>query len=168
MTRPILLTRLTLMTRPALILAAAGGSLALLAGAFFFQALGYPPCAMCIWQRWPHAAAIGIGALALALPLTAGQQRLLALGGAVAAAVTAGIGVYHTGVERDWWEGPTSCTGSAGGLGGLDAADLLSVDGPVLVLCDQVSWAFLGLSMASWNAVLSLGLVALWVMAARR
>jgi len=74
--------------------------------------------------------------------------------------VTGAIGVYHTGVERDWWEGPTSCTGS--GLTG----DLLSLDGPQLVMCDQVSWAMLGLSMASWNALFSFGLVFVWVSAA--
>ena len=26
-----------------------------------------------------------------------------------------------------------------------------------LVRCDQVQWAFLGISMAGWNAILSLG-----------
>ncbi|NBT52557.1 MAG: disulfide bond formation protein B, partial [Marivivens sp.] len=30
-----------------------------------------PPCAMCIWQRWPHAAAVAIGLLAL----RAGKRR---------------------------------------------------------------------------------------------
>jgi len=147
-----------MLTRRILILLAAGGSLIMLAGAFGFQALGYPPCAMCLWQRWPHAAAIGVGAIALALP-----GRLLPLAGAAAAAATAGIGVYHTGVERDWWQGPTACTGGA--LGG---GDLLSLDGPPLVLCDVVAWQFLTLSMASWNALGSLALVALWVMAARK
>ena len=44
---------------------AAAGSAALLLGAFVFQALGYAPCAMCIWQRYPHAIAIGMGALLL-------------------------------------------------------------------------------------------------------
>ena len=39
-------------------LLAAGGSLALLLGAFGFQALGYAPCKLCLWQRWPHGAAI--------------------------------------------------------------------------------------------------------------
>ena len=52
------------MTRNLMISLAAGGSAALLAGAFMFQMLGYPPCAMCLWQRWPHAAAILIGLLA--------------------------------------------------------------------------------------------------------
>ena len=141
---------------------AALGSAALLGGAFVFQALGYAPCAMCLWQRWPHAAAIVIGALALVL----GRPALAWLG-ALAAATTAGIGLFHTGVERDWWEGPASCTGAGAGLGGLDGADLLSLDAPILILCDQVSWQLAGLSMASWNAVFSLALTVIWVMAAR-
>ncbi|MEO0863885.1 MAG: disulfide bond formation protein B, partial [Pseudomonadota bacterium] len=48
---------------------AASGSALLLAGAFVFQALGYAPCQMCIWQRYPHAVAIAVGAAALFLPL---------------------------------------------------------------------------------------------------
>lgn len=151
------------MTRTQLVLLAAGGSIALLGGAFLFQLAGYPPCAMCIWQRWPHAIAIVIGAQALAYRLP-----LLAWLGALAAFTTGGIGIYHTGVERDWWEGPTSCTGAGGGVGGLGASDLLSTAGPKLVMCDQVSWELFTLSMASWNAVFSILIGILWVMAARR
>ena len=149
------------MTRRTLIALAAGGSAALLLGAFYYQFTGYPPCAMCLWQRWPHAAAIAIGAVALLVP-----GLLLPLMGALAALTTAGIGLYHTGVERDWWEGPTSCTGT-GDLGGLSGTDLLSLDAPRLVMCDQVSWEWLGLSMASWNALASLGLALIWLLAAR-
>lgn len=141
---------------------AAFGSFALLAGAFVFQSLGYPPCAMCLWQRWPHVAAIVIGLLALAV-----RTPLLQWAGALATAVTAGIGAYHTGVERKWWEGPSSCTGGGGlDISTLSGADLLATDGPRLVLCDQVSWEFLTLSMASWNMVASLVLCALWIAAA--
>jgi disulfide bond formation protein DsbB len=147
------------LSRNALILAAAGGSVLLLAGAFVFQAMGYLPCAMCWWQRFPHMAAIVVGALALSV-----RGPLLPALGALAALATALIGIFHTGVERDWWQGPASCTGN----GGLTSGDLLSMDGPRLVMCDQVSWALWGLSMPSWNALLSLALVALWVAAALR
>jgi disulfide bond formation protein DsbB len=116
---------------------------------------------MCYWQRWPHMAAIGIGLLALLIP-----ARILGYFGALAALTTGGIGIYHTGVERGWWEGPSSCTG--GGLDPLAGADLLSLDGPRLIMCDQVSWELLTLSMASWNAVFSLLAVWLWIVAARR
>lgn len=150
------------MTYRQTILAAAGGSAALLIGAFLFQALGYAPCKMCLWQRWPHAAAIAIGMLAVALP-----SRLLALIGALAAAITAAIGIYHTGVERDWWEGPASCSGG-GNLSGLSGEDLLSFDQINVVMCDEVAWQLAGLSMASWNALFSLALAAFWVSAARK
>lgn len=148
------------MTRNLAIMIAAGGSAALMAGAFFFQAIGYPPCAMCIWQRWPHVAAIVIGIIALRI-----AGPLLPILGAIAALITGGIGVYHTGVERDWWEGPSSCTGGGGGLEGLSGSDLLAIDGPRLVMCDQVSWEFLTLSMASWNAVFSFALAGMWIYA---
>jgi disulfide bond formation protein DsbB len=150
-------------SRQLTILLATLGSAALLGGAFIFQALGYPPCAMCIWQRWPHGIAIAIGIIAMMLP-----GRVLPLLGALAATTTAAIGVFHTGVERDWWEGPSSCTGSGPSLGSLSGGDLLATDGPRLVMCDVVSWEMLGLSMASWNALFSLVLVALWVSALRR
>lgn len=153
------------MSRNMLILLAAGGSAALLLGAFGFQMLGYAPCQMCLWQRWPHAAAILIGLLALALP-----GRILPVLGALAALTTAGIGVFHTGVERGWWEGITECAG-AGDITTLSAGDLLDTSrelGPPLVRCDEVAWEFLWLSMASWNVLLSLALALIWIAAARR
>ena len=151
------------MSRNTLVLLAAAGSLGLIIAVFFFQYIGYPPCRMCIWQRWPHAVAVVIGAFALVV-----RGRVLPVLGGLAALVTAGLGVYHTGVERDWWEGPASCTGT-GGLDGLSGADLLSTaDGPALVMCDQVTWAVAGLSMASWNAIVSLLLALIWFAAAAR
>lgn len=153
------------MTQRTLMLLAAGGSLALLLGAFIFQALGYAPCQMCLWQRWPHGAAIGVGGLVLLI----GPLALLGLAGALAALTTSGIGLYHTGVERGWWEGPTSCSGGGNALSGLSGQDLLSLDAPdTVVRCDEVAWAFAGLSMASWNMIFSFVLACLWIMAIRR
>ena len=149
--------------RSGLIILAMAGSLAMLAGAFAFQFIGgLAPCHLCLLQRWPHAAAVGLGLLALAIP-----GKLLPLAGAAAALTTAGMGIYHTGVERLWWAGPTSC--SAGSIAGLDVKDLLDpsiVVAPV-VRCDEVAWQMFGLSMASWNVVLSLGLALIWLVAAR-
>ena len=149
--------------RTRLIILAMAGSLAALMGAFAFQYIGgLAPCHLCLLQRWPHAAALAIGLLALAIP-----GRLLPLAGAAAALTTAGIGIYHTGVERLWWAGPTSC--SAGSIAGLDVKDLLDpsiVVAPV-IRCVEVAWQMLGLSMASWNVVLSLGLALIWLLAAR-
>ena len=149
------------MTRKTLILLAAGGSAALLLGAFGFQLMGYPPCKLCLWQRWPHAVAILIGALALWRP-----GPLLPALGALAALATAAIGFYHTGIERGWWQGPTTCT--SGDTTGLTAEQLMDqILSAPLIRCDEVAWQFMALSMASWNVLISLALAVLWISAAR-
>ena len=156
------------MTRPSLILLATLGSAVLLGGAFAFQFLGgLAPCPLCLLQRWPHAAAVLIGLVALALIRSAGVQRLLALAGALAALTTAGLGLYHTGVERQWWQGPDTCT--TGGIGGVSADQLLDqILAAPIVRCDEVAWQMAGLSMASWNMLASLALALIWLAAARR
>jgi len=149
-------------TQRAFIGLAAFGSFALLSGAFIFQSLGYEPCPMCLWQRYPHVVAIVIGLIAFFLP-----GRILALLGAAAALTTAGIGVFHTGVERGWWEGPSTCSSQP--IGDLSPEELLDqIMNAPLVRCDEVAWQLLGLSMASWNALFSLGLAAVWLMAVAR
>ena len=72
--------------------------------------------------------------------------------------VSGGIGAFHAGIEYKWWEGFTTCSAppSAGGGSALDA--LLNAP---LIRCDEVQWRFLGISMAGWNAILSLGGAAL-------
>ena len=143
---------------------AAAGSAALLLGAFVFQALGYAPCAMCIWQRYPHAIAIGMGALLLfALPILP-----ILIIGALSVLSTSALGVFHTGVERGWWEGPTACSGTTDITTLSPSAALDAIMAAPVVRCTDVAWEMLGLSMASWNAVFSFALAALWIVAMRR
>ncbi|MAC81365.1 MAG: disulfide bond formation protein B [Rhodobacteraceae bacterium] len=146
--------------RTTLTLLAALGSAALLLGALGFQYIGgLAPCHLCYLQRYPHAAAVAIGVLALAF-----RARILCLLGALAAAASGVVGIYHTGVERHWWQGPTTCT--SGSVSGLSTDQLMDqiLSAPV-VQCDQVAWAFLNLSMASWNAIFSFALALLWIAA---
>ena len=151
------------MTRNMLIALAAGGSAALLIAALGFQYLGgLPPCKLCYWQRYPHVAAIVLGLIAIGI-----KSRAVALAGAIAALTTAGLGLYHTGVERGWWEGPTTCTSSS--IDGLSTDALMDqiMNAPV-TRCDEIAWEFLTLSMASWNMIASLVLAGLWIAASRR
>jgi disulfide bond formation protein DsbB len=152
------------MKRKSLMALAGAGSAAMLLGAFGFQYIGgLAPCTMCLWQRWPHAVAVAIGALGVAVP-----HRLVALAGALSMLVNAGIALLHTGVERAWWTLNLSCTGAGEDLGAMDMAALLDPTiGEAIVLCTEVAWSMLGLSMASWNGIASLVLMGLWIAAAR-
>ena len=129
--------------------------LALLGGALGSQYLGgLHPCEMCYWQRWPHGAAIGLAALSFTAPANSRFARTLTLLAALAIAISGAIGVYHAGVEAGIFEGLTTCTANG-------ARTLQEILNAPLVRCDQVQFSFLGISMAGWNAILSLGGAAL-------
>lgn len=144
---------------------AGAGSALLLIAALGFQVAGYAPCELCILQRWPHVAAVVVAGLVW---LT-GRVRALAVLGMLAAGVAAGLAVYHTGVEMAWWAGPSHCSGGVGDIAQMSLQDLTNrLQAAPVVRCDEVAWRFLGLSMASWNAVLSAGLALVWGLAAKR
>lgn len=125
--------------------------LALLGGALGSQYLGgLAPCEMCYWQRWPHGAAILLAGAAFAFSAADRRARVLTALAAIAIATSGAIGVFHAGVELGWWEGLTRCTVT----GVTTLEDIMAVP---LVRCDQVQWSLAGISMAGWNAIISLG-----------
>jgi disulfide bond formation protein DsbB len=125
--------------------------LGLLGGALGSQYIGgLHPCEMCYWQRWPHAAAILLAALAFTGPAASSRSRTLTLLAAASIVISGAIGVYHAGVEVGIFEGITTCSTTRG----MTLQDIVSAP---LVRCDQVQWSLFGLSMAGWNAILSLG-----------
>jgi disulfide bond formation protein DsbB len=134
---------------------------ALLGGALWSQYFGgLNPCEMCYWQRWPHGVAIVLAVLAFTAPALSGRARMLTVLAAIAIAISGAIGVYHAGVEAKIFQGFTQCTATA--TPGMSTADLLKqITHAPLIRCDQVQWRFLGISMAGWNAILSLGGAAL-------
>ena len=137
------------------------GSAALLGGALLFQYVGgLAPCEMCVWQRWPHVAALALGLVAWALR----SNRAVVALAAFAVLVSAGLAVFHVGVEQQWWQGVTACSASL--AGGSQADILASIMNTPLVRCDAVAWSLFGISMAGWNAVLSAGIGggALWLL----
>ena len=150
----------------AAIVVAVGGA-ATIAGAWAFQyGLGLAPCPLCLQQRWPYYAATPL-ALLVALGARSGASRTLLASGLGVVALTllagAGLGAYHAGIEWKWWEGPQDCAGGAGFSGGA-ASDLLQqMQTARVVRCDEAAWRFLGLSLAGWNVLISLALVAVAV-----
>ncbi len=145
-------------------------SATLLAGAHLFEHFGgLVPCILCLDQREAHWTAAGV-ALAGLIAARLFKSRL----GAAAAvgatslvyAVSAGLAFYHTGVEYEFWPGPAIC--AAGGPAIVDLQNLAAslgqpADAPS---CSDVQWTFLGLSMAGYNLLASVGLFALTMAAA--
>jgi disulfide bond formation protein DsbB len=147
---------------------------AMLAIAHAFQSFeGLAPCTLCLRQREVYW---WVGSMALVFMVVVrrpGGPRLreatcwlLAL----AFLTGAGIAIYHAGAEWKFWPGPTTCA-SAGGGGGVNAQALTNLLAGAKIkppACDKAAWVFLGLSMAGWNALISLALAGLSVAAAVR
>ncbi|MBT2135220.1 disulfide bond formation protein B [Croceibacterium sp. LX-88] len=121
----------------------------LLAGAYLSQyGFGLYPCEMCWWQRYPHFAAVGLALLSTLIP-----PRTLWIGLAGLAVFVSGlIGGFHAGVEYGWWQGLTTCSGPLG-AGGGDPLDAI-MNAP-LVRCDVPAWTLGGISLAGFNALIS-------------
>lgn len=130
-------------------------SAAVLTGAYAFQYIGgLAPCKLCLYQRIPYAVAMLISAVALIRPgfLRPAHMLLIAI-----FAVSAGLGVHHAGVEWRWWAGPASCSNLLGGAATIEELTAMLLAAPV-VRCDAIPWSLFGLSLAGYNALISLAL----------
>jgi len=147
---------MTLLTPARIAIFLGAVSAALILGALGFQYIGhYPPCELCMLQRYPHFAAIAVGLGGGLLLETGLLPRKFGTATAFIAALlvmaTGVIGVYHAGVEWQWWRGPSTCTGTAIRLSGA-----LDLNAPV-ISCDHAAWRLFGISMAGYNGLISMG-----------
>jgi disulfide bond formation protein DsbB len=150
-------------------LAASAGMLAI---AHAFQTFGgLAPCTLCLRQRevyWVAATVALIGMVVTRLPDGERRRGLFNMALGLIFLIGAGVAVYHAGAEWKFWPGPTACASTGGGVGAEALAGLLSGATIKAPHCDEAPWVFLGLSMAGWNALISLGLAAMSLMAALR
>ena len=143
---------------------AGGISTLLLGGALLLQYVGgLAPCNLCIWQRWPHLAVIIIAFIGL---LGVMPRRMLGLI-FITGITSASLGSYHAGVEYGFWAGPTGCTANLALNSDIKALTKQLLATP-LVRCDEVTWSLLGLSMAGWNALISLDIIAAALISLKR
>lgn len=153
-------------------LCALAASAAMLAIAHAFETFGgLAPCTLCLRQREVYWWAGGLALAFMILVRLPGGPRLrqascwlLSLVFLIGAAVA----TYHAGAEWKFWPGPTTCAGASSAVDAEAMSALLNgarIRGPA---CDKASWVFLGLSMAGWNALISLALAAMSAAAAVR
>lgn len=148
------------------VLGLAGAAAAFAAALVSQYGFGLAPCPLCIWQRYPYGVGGAFALLALWRWRGAPSLRAALLAGASLAFIAgAGIGVFHSGVEFQWWEGLASCSAPTP-IGGSTADFLEALKAAPLVRCDERAPFFLGLSMANWNVLVSLGFAACFAAAA--
>jgi disulfide bond formation protein DsbB len=146
-------------------------SAAMLAIAHGFQSFGHlAPCHLCLKQREVYWVAMAVSAAAIVAGLTPMRAAGTRIGCAVLVLVF-GYGVYlagfHAGAEWRWWKAPVTCA-SSGPVNIAALKALLAGGGAHQPACDQAPWVFLGLSMAGWNCLISVGLVVVSALAALR
>ncbi|MBJ6987654.1 MULTISPECIES: disulfide bond formation protein B [unclassified Devosia] len=133
--------------------------LATILGALGSQYIGgLQPCDLCLQQRMPYYWGLPLLALILVLWGRLPKQVKIAGMAIVAALFAYGayLGAFHSGVEWGFWPGPTTCSG----LGESLSLDSLNDLKPVIG-CDVVQFRFLGISMAGYNAIISLAIAGL-------
>jgi len=125
---------------------------------------GLVPCELCWGERVPYYWGLPVLALVLLLwnrlPLAVWYIAMLIAGAIFVWSIY--LGVFHAGVEWKFWPGPTACTSSGNSLDLNQLSDLNAVK---VVQCDQIQWQFLGISLAGYNALVSLLIVVLLALA---
>ena len=139
---------------------------------------GLTPCNLCLKQREVLWGAVAIAAVATLWAIVSRASRgtpriasFLLFAVFLTGTITA---VFHTGGEMKWWHLPATCSG-AGDMASLESLTALALGaGPTIkvAMCDAVTWRFpnaeWGLSMSSWNAVVSACLAIFSLLAAKR
>lgn len=132
----------------ALILSAA--ALALIVAFTMQYSFGVEPCVLCLWQRVPYACVVLLSLVALLWRPHGHHTQIILMMCTAALIVETGLAIFHTGVELHWWLGTTGCAIQP--LNGSSVEDLRTqLLHTVVARCDQISWTFLGFSMANWN-----------------
>ena len=109
---------------------------------------GHPPCILCLYERVPYALFL----IFLILLRNRNQSLLFTLSSLVFALSTC-LAFYHYGIEQLWWDPTTTCKVDLNGTT-LEELEQAVLSKP-LADCRQVTWSFLGSSMAFWNTLLS-------------
>ena len=132
-------------------------SAAAVAAAFLAETVaGLEPGPLCIYQRYPYAATVALGALVAVAP---GRWQALFAGLAGAAfAAGAAIAFYHVGVQAGWFEGSAACLGGAPGAETVEALREQLLGTPPGPRCDEVAWSLFGVSMPGYNLIYSAAL----------
>ena len=125
----------------------------MLISAFYLEYFhGALPCDLCITQRWFHGAIIAYSLIIiLILNKNLISKKILIIGAAILWLSSSLAGLYHFGIEMNFWTGPDGCSSNIDFS--KDTLTYLLNKSPIK--CDEVMFEIFGLSLAGWNALAS-------------
>ena len=125
----------------------------MLISAFYLEYFhGALPCDLCITQRWFHAAIIAYSLIIIfILNSISISKKLLLIGVGILWISSSIAGLYHFGIEMNFWSGPDGCSSNINFS--KDTLSILLKKSPIK--CDEVMFEIFGLSLAGWNALVS-------------
>ena len=128
---------------------------------------GFTPCSLCLIQRYPHLLVVIISVWLIFFRT---HDFFLYPINTLIMASSILFSFYHVGVEQNIFQGPQSCSSSNLAQIGEKSAEALlkSILNTTVVRCNEISWSFIGISMATWNLIFSIGLFTAWTMSSLR
>ena len=128
---------------------------------------GFTPCSLCLIQRYPHLLVVIISVWLIFFRT---HDFFLYPINTLIMASSILFSFYHVGVEQNIFQGPQSCSSSNLAQIGEKSAEALlkSILNTAVIRCNEISWSFIGISMATWNLIFSIGLFTAWTMSSLR
>ncbi len=131
-------------------------AISILGGVYFFEyVIGLYPCELCLYQRIPWLLLIGVCSFGIIYKRRLHLVNILIIMATITLMISAALAIFHVGVEQHWWQGLSSCSTNSvmpNKLADLKAAIMAA---PV-IKCDDIAWSLFGISMAGYNAIISI------------
>ena len=127
---------------------------ALIAAYFIQYILGHKPCNLCLIERLPYISSIILTLLSLILKKF--EKIIFILLALIFISATI-ISFYHFGIEQGFFQESLVCN-SNNAINSLNKKDILKELQKITISCKDVSFTFLGLSLAAINTIISLAL----------
>ena len=112
----------------------------------------YPPCELCIYQRFPYYLIIVTTLFFFVFKKNFNIVSSLII---LAVFISLLLSVTHAGVELGWWQIKSSCSNNIRDFNDIEKLRSFLEDVPI-TKCDQIIWSYKGISMAGYNVIFSI------------
>ena len=120
----------------------------------YLEYIGFTPCQLCIYQRWPWYLIIFLSLISIfynkkVYPYNKFTIFMIFVGSAAYAG-------WHAGIEWAFWEGPTTCVTGTNKIESHNnlLENIQNIQS--FVSCSEAGFRFLGISLAGYNFISSL------------